>query len=237
MIDLTDIAVSTGIGMDLIKKEIAVCNVLPKVFMLLYNENQKCALYGGTAINKGFFEKKQRFSFDIDIECENYEKCNQILEKKFKPHLLAKNRSFYFAEHDGVQVNIDISEKISPEEPKMREMHSLLEFYGFPIPPIIVPSYSLEYLTASKIITFFARQTAKDAFDIFMASKHEMNHKEVKKYLEVLSKKLWNIPYKGLIERLPLKIDKTGMESIPIQSRLDPDLLLDEVNYVIKSFI
>lgn len=235
MADVTSIAIATGVGVDLIKKEIAVCNILPRLFMILTNENQKCALYGGTAINKAYFGEKQRFSFDIDVECEDYKKCKEILSKQLKPNILTKKRSFFFAEYEGVQVNVDIAEKISSEEPKLREIHSLLEFYGFPIPPIIVPSYSLEYLVASKITTFFARQTTKDAFDIFMASKHELDNKKVKMYLEELSKKLWGITFQELMDRLPTKIDETGMDVIPVNYRIDVGLLLDDVQYFIRS--
>lgn len=183
--DLADMSVKTGIEPKKLRKEIAVMNALQDIFLVLANEGQDAALFGGTALNKIYYGKRQRLSYDLDIDGTNFESTRKIITKVSESSGWLKNT--YRSVYKGVVIDLVKSDNI--EKPRMLKARSILEKYGYPITSVAVPSYSLEFLLAKKTMALLSRAVNKDVYDTWIGMQLLQNKKKYLKYLRLLARR------------------------------------------------
>jgi predicted nucleotidyltransferase component of viral defense system len=182
---LMSVSTRTGIQMEKIKKEILVLQTMPILFNLLENNKQKVGLYGGTALNKIYFGKRQRFSYDLDLLCYDYKKTIKILSDNNAKNigLLSDKRAEF--NYNGIKLDL-WSVKKTEEQPRGLQATSLLSFFDYPVVNSFVPSYSLEYLLARKILAMASRSLIKDVYDSWLGLQLLKDRKKFEKYLNKL---------------------------------------------------
>ncbi len=195
--DLQKTALETGIPAMYLEKEIRLFAATPVIFSRLQENRITAALYGGTALNKGFFKEKQRFSKDLNIEC----RASEIVKLLSAISLSCEPAFRVQAEHGnnwglaklsyGRQPweNLLVELKPLKRKPDIKQvgLHSILEYAGTPMPPVFVPSYSLEELFARKIVALSNRAIGKDLYDTFIASQLEFDERLLKRKLKEIS--------------------------------------------------
>lgn len=180
---LLDISIKTGLEVDKLEKELAVIEAITPLFTALENGGQKTGLYGGTALNKIYFDAKQRLSYDLDIFCYSFNKTVTILKKiGAETRTLGNDRAGLYYKH----VKLDLwSVKKTSEDPKKHEVKSILSFFGYRIPTVMCPSYSLEFLLAKKTIAMASRNLLKDIYDVWTGFQLLKNRRLFFKYLDM----------------------------------------------------
>jgi len=192
-INFDELAIKTNIATDRLQNNIKTYDAMAKLFPALETEGQKVGLYGGTALNKVYFGKKQRLSYDLDIFCYSYETTLSVLKKHGATQVLAKmapmkieNTRFMFQD-----IRLDLWEvKGKPiEAPQKREATDLLYYYNYLIPKIAIPTYSLEYLLAEKTIAMADRNELKDIYDTWTGLQILKDEAKYGRLLKLVSKK------------------------------------------------
>jgi len=196
--------VSSGVGIPLqsLEKELRLFEFIPKFFNLVEENGIPAVLYGGTALNKGFFKEKQRFSKDLDIYLpsrnfkNNCSRINKLLHDlegyKIEKMHQSKDAAVWsagYGEKNWENLLIEVRKQQVKGKMHKLELHSLLEFAGLPILPVYVPSYSFEYILAGKIISLSRRAIGKDIYDVNMGLKLKPDIQEVKSFIKALTKK------------------------------------------------
>jgi predicted nucleotidyltransferase component of viral defense system len=177
--DFDEIILKTGIRKVKLEEEIKVMDALQELALILANEGHKYALYGGTAINKIYFNERQRLSYDLDIEAFSYEKTKALFERISDQGVpFSKAARFIYK---GVQV--DLTKATRMEEPRVYNAKSLLSFFNYPIASVNVPSYSLEYLMARKTVALLSRMVNKDIYDAWTGLELMTDTNKYKDYL------------------------------------------------------
>lgn len=173
----------TGISGEKLRKEIEVMEALQSLMLILTNEGEEFALYGGTALNKIYFGSKQRLSYDIDIESFSYTSTEKLL-RKICGLAIPFDKAARFT-YKNVQIDLTKAQMI--EEPKLYLAKSLLNFFDYPIASVNVVSYSLEYLMARKTMALLSRMVNKDIYDAWMGFQSMKDKKKYKNYLDKLA--------------------------------------------------
>lgn len=192
-INFDELAIMTNIATDRLQRNIETYDAMAKLFPMLETEDQQIGLYGGTALNKVYFGKKQRLSYDLDLFCYSYETTLSTLKKNGAVQIPSKVASgkgetsrFMF---QGIRLDLWRVKSRPVEEPKKREATDLLYYYNYLIPKVVVPTYSLEYLLAEKTMAMANRNELKDIYDTWMGLQVLENKTKYTKFLRIISKK------------------------------------------------
>lgn len=182
--DLAEVSLKTGISQEKLQKEVSNMVALQELGALFASEGQKVALIGGTALNKIYYGKDQRISYDLDIESFTFEKSFALL-KKVSETKVAHSISSRFV-YKGVIIDLMRARKM--EEPRLRKVESLLSFFNYPMGSLLVQSYSLDFLLARKTAALLARMVAKDVYDTWMGLKILKDTKTYKSYMKRIAR-------------------------------------------------
>jgi predicted nucleotidyltransferase component of viral defense system len=171
---------ATGISALNLEKELQLMSLVGKVFDAINDAGFEAALFGGTALNKGYYAEKQRFSKDLDVDLfvkslvDAKPKLERELQKieGFTPKLEHSGKdavvwSFPYGPNPWENVLLETRKAPLSERPIKVELHSILEYQGIPVSPVRIPSYSLEYLLARKVIALSRRAIGKDVYDTY----------------------------------------------------------------------
>lgn len=201
--NLSRVALASGLPLENVEKEFRMMDLMRRLFAELEAEGVEAALFGGTALNKGYFLEKQRFSKDIDLDGDA-DKIGKAVGKfsgefgvrllKLRPESLFESWRLRYGHNPWEELIVDVNRKKLPFRPPVKkvEMHSLLEYYGFLVSPVAVPSYPFELLFARKLIALSRRAVGKDIYDSYLGFKLGPDRKELAKYLGMLVKDEFN---------------------------------------------
>jgi hypothetical protein len=173
-------AVKTGLGIKYLAKDERISILLAQLHEIF---SDTVVLKGGTAVNRGYLQPRQRgrFSEDIDLDYPRHQslttKINTIktLMKKTidfeisPPRMLHQTLRFdchyvnQLDEKDRVQVEFYLSDR----DPTQLPQTMLLQSPYTPASATLFTVYTLEELLAQKIITLYARGEGKDMYDVF----------------------------------------------------------------------
>ena len=182
--DLAEVSLKTGIAQEKLQKEVSSMVALQELGALFASKSQKVALFGGTAINKIYYGKDQRISYDLDIESFAFEKSLALLQKVSETKVAHPKSSRFI--YKGVVIDLMMARKM--EEPRLRKVESLLGFFNYPMGSLLVQSYSLEFLLARKTAALLSRMIAKDVYDTWMGLKLLKDMKTYKSYMNRIAK-------------------------------------------------
>ncbi|MCX6778579.1 MAG: nucleotidyl transferase AbiEii/AbiGii toxin family protein [Candidatus Micrarchaeota archaeon] len=170
--ELRDYAAKAGLGLQFVVKEAFMFEL-----MELLGE-KGFVLKGGTAINKGYLQGRQRFSEDLDYDMEG----DKALAKKIVRGLGWPVRREYFTKHSigfalayefqGVEdsVKVDVSFGIKGKSESRKASSDFL-----PVSKRVV-MYEFPELNRQKELAFEERREWKDLYDLYCMS--EMHPKE-----------------------------------------------------------
>ncbi|MEM3181301.1 MAG: nucleotidyl transferase AbiEii/AbiGii toxin family protein [Candidatus Micrarchaeaceae archaeon] len=74
------------------------------------------------------------------------------------------------------------------DEDRTLQAIDLLYYLGYLVPPVVIPSFSLEYLLANKTIAMADRNELKDIYDTWMGLRIVKNMQKYRKYLRIVAK-------------------------------------------------
>jgi len=172
-INLDEVALNVGISADKLEKSISVHSAMSEIFPALEIAGCKVGLFGGTALNKIYFGKAQRLSYDLDIFAYSYAKTIKELEgigarTEFSGNF-PKKKGINSTRMTYKSIMLDIVDaKSLKEQPVKLQAFDLLYYYGQLISPTTVPSYKLEYLLAEKTMAMLDRNELKDIYDMYV---------------------------------------------------------------------
>ncbi len=174
-INMNEFAIKLGISADKLGRNMAVYEAASELFPKLELAECKVGLFGGTALNKIYFGKRQRLSYDLDLFAYSYKRALKALADigarikytgTFPGKKVVSTRMTY------KEVVLDIVDaKAALEEPRKLQLIDLLYYFGQLVPPIVVPSYSIEYLMAEKTMAMSDRNELKDIYDTWAGIK------------------------------------------------------------------
>ncbi|MHB1830301.1 MAG: nucleotidyl transferase AbiEii/AbiGii toxin family protein [Candidatus Micrarchaeaceae archaeon] len=173
-IDTERLSMTIGIGKDRLDKDIETYVSMGKIFPFLEGKGLKVGLFGGTALNKIYFGKAQRLSYDLDIFCYSNKRTVEALKetgaKEKYTGMMPANRAAVSTRMTYGSIVLDLVDaagKYLPEEPKTLQAVSLLYYYRALVLPFNVPSYSLELLLAEKTFAMTERNELRDIYDVW----------------------------------------------------------------------
>ncbi|MBU6391203.1 MAG: nucleotidyl transferase AbiEii/AbiGii toxin family protein [Candidatus Micrarchaeota archaeon] len=171
-VNIDQFALRTGINADRLRRNLETYQALAELFPLLEASRCKVGMFGGTAINKIYFGKAQRLSYDIDIFAYDYQRTIKILKENgaFAKYSAAVtwSRKVTATKMSFKDVILDVVDaKNIAEQPAKMQAFDLLYYMGQLVPPVVVPSYSLEYLLAHKTLAMLDRHEMKDIYDMW----------------------------------------------------------------------
>lgn len=184
------IAIRYGLPLQFVFKEFHLMDVISQIATLTIAEPDSLVFKGGTALNKVYFQKMQRFSEDADFDlvAENAKKELRVFSRKLADgikgyrigefRMVHSTMQFYCAydtplgEIDNVRIDIAPKKLLTAKPLENRQIAS--EFTHSSISSIRI--YSIEDLTARKLNALATREEGKDLYDVNMAlpmcSKH-----------------------------------------------------------------
>ncbi|MEM3212055.1 MAG: nucleotidyl transferase AbiEii/AbiGii toxin family protein [Candidatus Micrarchaeaceae archaeon] len=185
-----EIAVKSGIASDRLREDLRTYEVMSTLFPAFEVSGLEVGLYGGTALNKIYFGSRQRLSYDLDIYCTSLTSAVRAVKKLGGSEVNAKEK---FEEHERRRlvlsgIAIDLWERKLPEKPLKLQAIDLLYYLGYLVPPVVIPSFSLEYLLANKTIAMADRNELKDIYDTWMGLRIVKNMQKYRKYLRIVAK-------------------------------------------------
>lgn len=166
----------TGISDTYIRYDIALTSFISLFFSIVKNSELDVILYGGTALNRGFFGEKQRLSIDIDLETRGnrktlVSKISGLLKEKGVDSSIPKNSEGLIVaslENDK-KVRIEIAGQKFKVEEKVIDLIPLSNYLNLPAAITYnVKSYTLEYLMARKLYALSRRLIYKDMYDTYI---------------------------------------------------------------------
>lgn len=175
------IVASTNLDPEDIKYEIDMINFSSKLSNALKEKSVKVCLFGGTALNKGFFMDRQRLSRDLDFEVYKsqafkstalkFESC--VIKAGYRNIRISENKNSYTIyvsiEETGNELKIDLVPQQNVIKPAQLTLHSILEYVGIPTKTVDIMSYPFEYLLAYKLDALHRRMLYKDIYDSYTA--------------------------------------------------------------------
>ncbi len=184
------IAIRYGLPLQFVFKEFHLMDVMSQIAALTISEPNNLVFKGGTALNKVYLQKTQRFSEDADFDLvtENAKKELRLFSEKLagglKDYRIREFRmvrstvQFYCVYETPMggtdHVRIDIAPKKLLTANPLENRQIVSEFAHASISGIRI--YSIEDLTARKLNALAARAEGKDLYDVYMAlpmcSKH-----------------------------------------------------------------
>ncbi len=230
---LLEISIKTGIGSDKLQRELSVMDAITPLFTLLENEDLKVGLYGGTALNKIYFKERQRLSYDLDLFCYDYSKTLKLLKDNGAKATVSANvrGELYYK-----NVKLDLwAVKKTQEEPKKCEIKSMLAFFGYRIPTVMCPSYSLEFLLAHKIMALSSRNLLKDIYDSWMGLQILTDKKLFLKYLDVLETEKDLDATKAFRQMVLPSIDYYRDKQVDVPNCPTPELMIKDIDSMLNA--
>lgn len=206
------ISASTNIEPSDIKYEVEMLDFSSRLFSELEKEKVPFYLFGGTALNKGFFGGRQRLSKDLDIELDRRgfdntaRKFESIIIRIGYPNFRAEKYGGRCALHVYIGKNIDeIKIDITPQKNTIKgervTLHSVLEYAGIPVKTVDVMSYPFEYLLAYKVSALQRRMLYKDIYDTYIGLQLGLDASKFMRYLGKFGNP------KGILNEIMLRID------------------------------
>ncbi len=208
--DTNRLAMKLGMQKEKLDKSIATYNAITAIFPLLESNGIKAGLFGGTALNKIYFGRAQRLSYDIDLHCYSYDKTIDVLSRNgatLKYHGRIKGIVSTKLLFGGIELDLVKASGIQ-ERPRPATLTDLLYYFGVPLIPVRVPSYSLEYLLAEKTVAMAERNELKDIYDTWIGLRLLKNKGKYLRYLKLAVKRRggkWAIEYVDVGLRIMLK--------------------------------
>lgn len=193
------VAAKMGIDIKSIKYDIAMTELMNGLFYEMVKDGVEVYLYGGTALNRGYFGVAQRLSIDLDFETParlfntNLINIKDILKGlgyriKTTTHIGENNAAFY-AEKD-MKIRIEMKKR---DERKIKsqslKLYPPVGFYGIPMTYSIAQSYEFEYLLAGKINALSRRTLYKDVYDTYQAFRILKDDKLLVRYIKGFEEK------------------------------------------------
>lgn len=187
--NLEELAIATGISANRLKDDISTYSAMSEIFPALEASGCETGLFGGTALNKIYFGKLQRLSYDLDIfaysHAKTLSKLEEIGAKTEFTGSFPKRKGTASARMSYKGIILDVVDaRLVKEKPIKLQAYGLLYYYGQLLPPISIPSYSIEYLLAEKTLALLDRNELKDIYDTYTGI---MLLKDVKAYKKKLS--------------------------------------------------
>lgn len=191
-LDLDMLAIELKISTDRLSKNIATYTAMSELFPVLEVAGCEIGLFGGTAINKIYFGKRQRLSYDLDIFVYNYDKTMEVLKKngaKIKYSGIAPMDKKAVSTRMGYRdIVLDIVNTKDEIRPRRLQAFDLLYYYGGLLPPVVVPSYPLEYLLAEKTMALLERNELRDIYDTWTGMSLLKNTEGYARYIKKAAK-------------------------------------------------
>lgn len=189
------IAASMNLDPADIRYEVDMINFSSAFFDVLEGTSVKAYLFGGTALNKGFFKDKQRLSRDLDFEIEKsqafkntalkFESC--VIKAGYPNFRVSENKRSYTIYvaivESGSELKIDLVPQQNAIKPIQLTLHSILEYGGVPTKTVKIMSYPFEYLLAYKINALHRRMLYKDIYDSYTALQMPFNRSKLIRYM------------------------------------------------------
>lgn len=192
----------TGFNLDLLEKTYHLTRTLNELQQ--NNLLQDLTLKGGTALNF-IYLKLPRLSIDLDfnftktIEKEAMTNQRKHIENKLQmiastlgytikergsSYIISRNTFQYTTirnTKDHVKIEINYLHRLPLENTQAMHFPSI-----FPdIPAFTVPAYSLEELTAQKIIACIMRSEPRDIYDLYLLSKHKLSKGKLQNFTAI----------------------------------------------------
>lgn len=227
--NLSIAALASGLSFENMEKEFRLMDFMRRFFSELEERGSKTALFGGTALNKGYFLETQRFSKDLDIDgnedeveetLDVFSKEFKITRMKFNPKAPFENWKIRYGPMPWEELLVDVSRKAFRAPINKVDMHSILEYHGYLVSPIRVPSYSLEILLARKLVALNRRIIGKDMYDSYFGFKLNPNNKELSKWLKLLVKSEFGGRLKEFVSSTVYWLNKMNMKKGEFQEFL-----------------
>ena len=191
-LDLDKLAIELKISTDRLGKNIATYAAMSELFPALEVAGCEVGLFGGTALNKIYFGKRQRLSYDLDIFVYNYDKTMEALKKngaKVKYSGVAPmNKKAVSMKMEYRDIILDIVNAKDEIKPMKLQAFDLLYYYDRLLPPVVVPSYPLEYLLAEKTMALLDRNELRDIYDTWTGISLLKNIEGYAKYIKKAAK-------------------------------------------------
>ena len=176
----------TGLLYKDIEYDIDLTKISVELFSFVGESGLSAILFGGTALNRGFFKERQRLSKDLDIMTK--ERDLEAFANRISDHMkslgyhvnmeLAENESaseedeeiysikLFLATENRNRVEIALYREDVSFDVAYIELHSLIEYLKYPYAyPVKVPAYSFEGLLSRKIYALYERRLYKDLYD------------------------------------------------------------------------
>ncbi len=176
------IAIRSGLPLQFIFKEFHLMNIASKISTVIYTEPDTLILKGGTALNKIYIQRMQRFSEDLDFDLVSKDASLKIFDfsKKLASTLKEYEINEFRKINNTVQfycvyktplggkdnVRIDISPKLLITAKPIENKIIYSEFTHSSVTGL--KTYSIEDLTARKMNALASRSEGKDLYDISM---------------------------------------------------------------------
>lgn len=176
------IAVRNGLPLQFVFKEFHIINIIGEIAGAAFSSKNLLVLKGGTALNKVYLKKLQRFSEDIDFDLVIKNADQKLMEsaKEIASQIKGYGIEEFRRVKDTVQfyciyktplnkdhVRIDISPKKLATAKPLQNSSVYSEFTHSSASGIIV--YSIEDLTARKMNALANRAEGKDIYDVSAA--------------------------------------------------------------------
>lgn len=176
------LAVKHGLPLQFIVKEFNLMNVMNQIALFASNNPKMLVFKGGTALNKIYLQKTQRFSEDADFDLITEDARTSILRfcKRLAKDLVGYEISEFRKVHNTMQfycsyqstlgkdnVRVDISPKSFITAKPSEARTAISEFTNTSVNGMAV--YSIEDLTARKLNAMANRSEGKDLYDVYYA--------------------------------------------------------------------
>jgi predicted nucleotidyltransferase component of viral defense system len=174
------IAVRYGLPLQFVVKEFHLMNVLGQIAEFVSSRQNLLVFKGGTALNKVYLQKMQRFSEDADFDLVTRTAKKDLLKfcKELAYHIegyeieefrrVGGTMQFYCTYENPLggkdHVRIDVAPKKLITSKRVESRTAVSEFTQASVSGIII--YSIEDLTARKLNALAERAEGKDVYDV-----------------------------------------------------------------------
>ena len=177
------IAIRYGLPLQFVFKEFCLMDVISQIASITIQKHSSLVFKGGTALNKVYMQKMQRFSEDADFDLITKNSSRELYE--FSRKLSSEINGYEIADLRRVRstvqfycmyetplggkdhVRVDIASKRLFTAKPLENNQIISEFTHSSVSGI--PIYSIEDLTARKMHALADRAEGKDLYDVHMA--------------------------------------------------------------------
>ena len=197
---VNDLAASTGLSREVIIYHLDLSSLIDDLFSQITEKGvETMHLFGGTAINRAFFGKNQRFSIDLDLNYNGSDmgKATSELRAILGPagYKVGKQewmnskhtlKRLFVESTGGRRAGFDIDIHLKKEDAPYKRLvlHSITEYFGYMPIKTIAQSYTFEFLLAGKLFALKDRALDRDVYDTYMCLQETADYGKVRKYIE-----------------------------------------------------